>query len=162
LATQPCNCGYHGHPTIPCRCPPAHIERYRRRISGPLLDRIELRVELQPPTLDELSPSVPARATNGASCLELRARIEHARELQAPRQGERRNVDLSADELDRFAPLDGTLRSLLSRIARQRNLSARAVQSLRRVARTLADLDGSAQVASEHMAQAIALRSPIL
>ncbi|MCC7012020.1 MAG: ATP-binding protein [Planctomycetes bacterium] len=159
-AMNPCECGYQGHPSVPCRCPPAHVQRYRRRISGPLLDRIDLRVDLFAPSLDELATAPMSIAPDSAHSV-LALRVRAARERQLARQGTRRNVDLVADELDRLAPLDGPVRSLLTRAARHRGLSARAIQALRRVARTLADLDGSESIGSEHIARAIALRSPI-
>lgn len=172
-AMNPCPCGYLGHPRTPCSCPPTAVQRYRRRISGPLLDRIDLRLELSPPTLDELTatahpagaPSVAANASTipapGVSAAELAQRVARAREVAHARQGQRRNVDLDASELDRFAPIDGALRQLLARAQRQRGLSARAIQALRRVARTVADLEGVAAVGSPHFAQALALRASL-
>ncbi len=160
-AMNPCPCGYLGHPRTPCTCPPTAVQRYRQRISGPLLDRIDLRLELSAPTLDELT-GLSARPSGGVSAAELSAAVARARELSTARQGARRNVDLGADELDRHAPLDAALRSLLARAQRQRGLSARAVQSLRRVARTLADLDGAERVGAAHLAQALALRSSLV
>lgn len=172
-AMNPCPCGYLGHPRTPCSCPPTAVQRYRQRISGPLLDRIDLRLELSAPTLDELSgPS--SKPTGGVSAAELAASVARARAVSAARQsarqgarqearqGARRNVELTAEELDQHATLDAPLRSLLTRAQRQRGLSARAVQSLRRVARTLADLAGAERVAAAHLAQALALRSPLV
>jgi magnesium chelatase family protein len=173
-AMNPCPCGYLGHPRTPCGCPPLAVQRYRRRISGPLLDRVDLRVELTPPTLDELvqkSHRTGAVSDSGArespgtarsvSASELQARVALAKAFAHERQGPRRNTELGADELDAFAPVHAELRPLLARATRQRGLSARAVQSLRRVARTLADLDQSATVAAAHLAQALALRASL-
>ena len=138
-----------------------HVQRYRRRISGPLLDRIDLRVELSAPTVDELSVATPIADPNCESAARVLAeRVVRAREIQRSRQGERTNAELDADELDELAPLRGNLRPVLARAAKQRDLSARAVQSIRRVARTLADLDAAPAVAVEHVARALALRSP--
>jgi len=141
------------------------VQRYRGRISGPLLDRIDLRVELAAPTLDELGE--PARPSGSGSASQitaagLRDQLARAAALQRARQGERRNCELDADALDRHAPLDSAARGLLGKLARQRGLSARAVQSLRRVARSVADLDGSEATTTAHLARALALRSPIL
>jgi magnesium chelatase family protein len=157
-AMNPCPCGYQGHPRVPCRCPPAVVERYLRRLSGPLLDRIELRVEVRAPTLEELVPAAgsPAPAIRGA---QLRQRVVRAAQAAHERQGGRRNAALDAEELDRHAPLDGAGRALLERAARLRGLSARAVVALRRVARTLADLDERGAVSAEHLARALALRA---
>jgi magnesium chelatase family protein len=161
-AMNPCPCGYLGHARIPCQCPPSLVQRYRSRISGPLLDRIDLRIELPAPTLDELGnvSAAPTDATLSASAL--RTKLAAAAALQRARQGDRRNFELDAAELDRWAPLDDAARGLLARIVRQRGLSARAVQSLRRVARTLADLDGHEVTSAAQLARALALRSPIV
>ncbi len=157
-AMNPCPCGYLGHPRVPCRCPPTIVERYLRRISGPLLDRIELRVEVSPPTLDELAP-LDGVADSSPRGRDLRAQVERAASLARDRQGERANAALDASALDHFAPLDARGRALLERAARARGLSARALSALRRVARTLADLDGEPRVTADHLARAVALRA---
>ncbi|HUF75472.1 MAG TPA: ATP-binding protein [Longimicrobiales bacterium] len=161
-ATQPCPCGYQGHPRVPCRCPPSIVQRYRRRIGGPLLERIELRVEMLPPSFEELIPARRStrRATPGLGGTELREQVEAARARQLARQGARKNAELDGTELDRWSPLEGEGRQLCARAARVRSLSARALQALRRVARTLADLEGEEHVQPKHLAQALALRSP--
>jgi len=172
-AMNPCPCGYMGHPRVPCNCPPTLVQRYRSRISGPLLDRIDLRVELAAPTLDELGGSAVSSATATATgtgtghaglltAASLRDQLARAAALQRARQGERRNCDLDAQALDRHAPLDSAARALLGKLAQKRGLSARAVQSLRRVARSVADLDGVEATATAHLARALALRSPLL
>ncbi len=163
-AMNPCPCGYLGHRRVACRCPPTFVQRYRRRISGPLLDRIDLVVEVLPAEVDELalSPAAlrelgqPAGALSEAQLVE---RVRAARALASERQGPRTNADLDADALDRCAPLAGPSRTLLERATRARSLSARAVQSLRRVARSVADLEGASEVRAEHLAQALALRA---
>ncbi len=169
-AMNPCPCGYQGHPRVPCRCPPSHVQRYRARISGPLLDRVDLRVELVPPQLDELAP--PALDANAAQSrraasfeprgADLGSRVERARQRMRARQGSTRNAELQADALDRFAPLDPDARRMLARAAASRALSARGTQAVRRVARTLADLADEEALDARHVAQAIALRSPLL
>jgi len=156
-AMNPCPCGYRGHPAIPCRCPPGEVFRYRRRISGPLLDRIELRLELPPPQVRELSER-PAQGAGGMELLEL---VRAARARAAERQGARANAQLDAEALDRCAPLGARALSLLERAAASYALSARAVQALRRVARTLADLEASEAVAERHLKEALALRAPL-
>ncbi|MCK6449000.1 MAG: YifB family Mg chelatase-like AAA ATPase [Planctomycetes bacterium] len=169
-AMNPCPCGFQGHPKVACRCPPWHVQRYRSRISGPLLDRIDLRVELAAPTLDELSPAAPRTSAAGVaptagqepSGAELAARVRNARARMFDRQGALRNADLQADALDRLAPLDTESRRLLARATGQRALSARAVQAVRRVARTLADLADEPELDTRHVARALALRSPLV
>jgi magnesium chelatase family protein len=190
-AMNPCPCGYLGHPRIPCKCDPGSLARYRAHISGPLYDRIDLRVEVPPPSVDELAldgrraradgtggtggtggpqpddataPSAEGRALArrapfGPRGSELAATVAAARERARERQGERFNAALSADELDRWMPLDGPARRLVEVAAEKRGLSARAVQSVRRVARTCADLEHSSAVEARHVAQALALRA---
>jgi magnesium chelatase family protein len=169
-AMNPCPCGYLGHPRIACTCAPTFVQRYRRRISGPLLDRIDLVVEIAPPSVDELAPR--SNGANGhASVLaesdpssesSLRSHVHRAREVAEKRQGPRPNSALEAGDLDTIAPLDDESRKVLSNAAKKRGLSARAVQSLRRVARTCADLESAREVTAAHISQALALRAAIL
>jgi magnesium chelatase family protein len=164
-AMNPCPCGYLGHARTPCRCPPASVQRYRRRISGPLLDRIELIQEVQPASLDELAGAFESRPSADAgehSEATLIAHVRRARELALARGQRLPNARLDANDLDRHAPLDGESRQLLERASRARGLSARALQSLRRVARSVADLEGSVSLRPAHMAQALAMRSKLL
>ena len=156
-AMNPCPCGYRGHAVRACRCSPREVWRYQRRISGPLVDRIELRVELPAPAVGELTRK-PAAGDREAV---LRPAVAHAVARRRQRQGGRPNARLDAEDLDRHAPLDRTMSSLLERAAHRRVLSARAVQSLRRVARTLADLADADRVAERHLAEALALRAPL-
>jgi magnesium chelatase family protein len=155
-AMNPCPCGYRGHAQVPCRCSGPMVERYRRRISGPLLDRIELRVELRPPRVEDLlgDPSAPT----GPSHAELAAAVARGRERATRRQGPRPNAALGGRELEDAAPLSGEARQLVEEAARRRPLSGRALQALRRVARTVADLEGAEQVDANHVAEALALR----
>ena len=127
-----------------------------------MLDRFDLRVELTAPTLDELGSHPRAAEVNDMTDAVLRQRVERARKRQHARQGVQRNTQLTADQLDVAVPLDLKLRPLLERVVKSRSLSARAVQSIRRVARTVADLDDVEKVGSEHLARAIALRSPLV
>lgn len=160
-AMNPCPCGYLGHPRRTCRCAPGAIARYRQRLSGPLLDRVDLVVELPAPPIDVLDAGGAAPGP-GLGGEELCAAVAAARERSRLRQGALPNALLEADQLDLVAPLDRASRELLHRAAHQRALSARAVQSLRRVARTLADLEGSAATTPRHLAEAVSLRAPLL
>ncbi|MBM3978241.1 MAG: ATP-binding protein, partial [Planctomycetes bacterium] len=178
-AMNPCPCGYLGHPRQPCRCPPTLVQRYRSRISGPLLDRIPLRVELPAPAFDELVPGGPtasrasvAPSTKTASPMPqpvggseqapsaaIAAQVRAATERMSARQGARRNALLEAAELDRWAPLDARSRQLYEAASSKHGLSARAIQGLRRVARTLADLEECDTVELRHCAEALGLRA---
>ncbi|MEM9379126.1 MAG: YifB family Mg chelatase-like AAA ATPase [Planctomycetota bacterium] len=161
-AMNPCPCGYAGHSRIPCHCAPSVVRRYRRRLSGPLLDRIDLRVALQPAPIellvtDRSTSTAPRPDRAGAA---LADGIESARRFadQRPAQGARSNASLSADDLDEVAPLDPAGRVLLTRAAADRDLSARAIQSIRRVARTVADLEREEVVSEAALAAALGLR----
>lgn len=160
-AMNPCPCGYRGHATVRCACSPGTVERYRRRVSGPLLDRIELVVEVRPPGIDELARNGDAVIVPELRDATLRTTVARAREVALARQDGVPNARLDARELDRVAPLDANARDVLAAAARARGLSARALQSLRRVSRTCADLDGSEPVELPHVARALALRAPL-
>jgi len=163
-AMNPCPCGYRGHPRVPCRCPPLFVQRYKQRISGPLLDRMDLVVEVPAPAVEELAFGKRAETPKngpGSAESELRTLVERAIAFRRERQGEKKNGALGSDELDRFAALEGDARALLGSAARRRGLSARAIQSLRRVARSVADLESARTICARHVAQAIALRAEI-
>jgi magnesium chelatase family protein len=156
-AMNPCPCGYRGHPAIPCRCPPSEVFRYRRRISGPLLDRLDLRLELPSPEVRELGAEPPP-GERGAVLLQ---RVQAARARANARAG-CPNADLDAAGIDRFAPLTRRSLALLAQAQTGYALSARAIQSLRRVARTLADLEERTTVEEVDLKGALALRAPLL
>ncbi|MFN0006385.1 MAG: hypothetical protein ACKVXR_00645 [Planctomycetota bacterium] len=125
---------------------------------------MDLVVEVPAPAIEELAFSQSAESPRngpGSAESELRSLVERAIALRRERQGEKKNGALGSDELDRFAELDGDARALLGSAARRRGLSARAIQSLRRVARTVADLEGARVIGTRHLAQAIALRAEI-
>jgi magnesium chelatase family protein len=139
------------------------VQRYKQRISGPLLDRMDLVVEVAAPAIEELAHGSQRGNGSAGEVREknLLEKVERAVGLSRERQGQKRNGELTADELDRFVPLPEDVRSLLSTAARRRGLSARAMQSLRRVARTVADLEGATSADASHLAQALALRAEI-
>jgi magnesium chelatase family protein len=160
-AMNPCPCGYRAHPRVACTCPASAVARYKRRISGPLLDRIELCVDVMPPTVDELAPHSAESIDHETAEEQLRERAGRARALARARQGEQSNSSLDAAALDRLAPLDRAGRALLDTAMRRRGLSARALQAVRRVARSCADLEGGVQVTTEHVARALGLRASL-
>lgn len=134
-AMNPCPCGEAGRPGA-CRCSDHALARYRRRLSGPLLDRFDLRVDVERPAVDELLGGRPGEPTALVA-----SRVAAVREL-ARRRGVRGNAELDAAALDRFAPLTPAALGRLDAALRAGRLSARGLQRVRRVARTLADLDG--------------------
>lgn len=156
-AANPCPCGFAGHPGRPCTCPPPMLERYRGRLSGPLLDRMDLQVWVQPVDTAHL-----VRGQPGESSAEVRARVDAARARQRRRytQGPSNNAELQGDQIREAAdPTADALRAL-ERIIDAHALSGRAWARILKVARTIADLDGAARVEPPHVHEASAYRVP--
>jgi magnesium chelatase family protein len=151
-AMNPCPCGYLGHPDGRCRCTPEQVARYRRKISGPLLDRIDLQVEVPDVPRDEL-----ARPAAGEASAVVRERVAAARARQHGRQG-CPNAALSPLDVDRWcAPDEGGL-ALLKQAVGRLGLSARGYHRVLKTARTIADLAGAKRVAAAHVAEAVQYR----
>lgn len=151
-AMNPCPCGHGGRPGG-CRCTEGARLRYQRRLSGPLLDRFDLRVEVQRPTPDDLFTAAPGEASAPVA-----ARVSEAR-ARAAQRGVRCNAELPARRLDEVGPLDGAATDLLLDALRAGRLSARGLHRVRRVARTVADLDGAPhELGIRHVALALNLR----
>lgn len=154
-AMNPCPCGEAGRPGR-CRCTPAGLTRYRRRLSGPLLDRFDLRIEVLRPEIEELLGSDRGEAT-----AEVADRVARARGRAAER-GVRTNAELDGEALDELAPLDDEARELLVTALRSGRLSARGLVRIRRVACTLADLaDHRGPLGIGHVATALQLRAEL-
>ena len=158
-AMNPCPCGWRGHPLKGCRCSPNAVTRYRGRISGPFLDRIALRLEVPPSKLGDL---LKTRTTQSRpSEAELRERLERGHARRSERGQEIPNSELTPSQLDEWAPHDKKSISTLERAAAQGAWTARGLQIIRRVARTIADLDDSREVQAEHITGAIGLRAEL-
>jgi magnesium chelatase family protein len=156
-AMNPCPCGYLGDVRRPCKCTPMQVERYIGRISGPLLDRIDLHIEVPAVPFQELAASA-----DGTSSASMRQEVERARRAQRERfghDGHRLNGRMSSRQLRRFAPLDEEGRELLRTAMDELGLSARAHDRILRVARTIADLEGAADIQSVHLSEAINYRT---
>ena len=151
-AMNPCPCGYLGHPAKPCRCTPESIARYRGKISGPLLDRIDLIIEVPALSAAELT-----QATPGEPSTTVRKRVLAARERQQRRQG-KSNALLNVSELDELAAIEPEAKAALSAVLEKLSLSARSYHRILRIARTLADLAGSDTVNQRHVMQAVSFR----
>jgi magnesium chelatase family protein len=156
-AMNPCPCGYLGDSRHACKCTPMQIERYMGRISGPLLDRIDLHIEVPNVPFQEL-----AATADGTPSVTMREQVQAAREAQRQRFGagsHRLNSRMSSRQLRRYCPLDNECRDLLKTAMDELGLSARAHDRILRVARTVADLDGSAEIRRGHVVEAIGYRS---
>ena len=156
-AMNPCPCGYYNHPTKECSCQPFAINRYFSRISGPLLDRIDMHIEVVPVPLSEISGDQVEE-----SSAEIRKRVIAARDIQRQRfqgVGIHSNAMMNSAMLRKFCPLSSDVRSLLEMAMRRLNLSARAYDRIIKVARTIADLAGCDNIESSHIAEAINYRT---
>jgi len=156
-AMNPCPCGFLGDPQKDCTCSPVQIERYRSRISGPLLDRIDIHIEVPAVQFRDLAGN-----TSGESSAAVRARVDQARARQLDRFRGRKifcNAQMTARDLARFCRLDPQSEKLLETAMMRLGLSARAYTRVLKVARTIADLEGVDEVRSVHIAEAVQYRS---
>ncbi len=151
-AMNPCLCGYLGHKVRACRCTPDAVVRYRDRISGPLLDRIDMQIEVPALDQDEI-----ATAPDGEPTLVIANRVAKARDLQRIRQ-QSTNTDLNGAEIDRYCTPDEKGAALLKNAMTRLGWSARAYHRVLKVARTIADLENAQTVSSAHIAEAIGCR----
>ena len=155
---NPCPCGYYGDPTHRCVCTPGQIQRYLNKISGPLLDRIDIQIMVNSVSVDDL-----ANAPKGESSADIRARVIAARDIQTERfkgiQGLHCNAQMQRQHLERFATLSPEAREVLTRAMQRMGLSARAYDRILKVARTIADLDRSAEIGPRHVKEAVQYRN---
>ena len=151
-AMNPCPCGYLGHFNNKCRCTPDQVSRYKAKISGPLLDRIDLQIEVAALKDDELINAGKAEASDA-----IRMRVENARAIQLQRQG-KANFSLGSAEVDQFCRPDEAGLSLLKTAISKLNLSARAYHRILKVARSIADLAGETNIKPAHIAEAVQYR----
>lgn len=157
-AMNPCPCGYYNHPEKDCVCSPGVVQKYLNKISGPLLDRIDLHVEVTPVNFDEL-----ASTENTENSTSIRERVIAAREVQEKRFEETENVfanaQMESKKLREVCEIDAASIALLKTAMDRLGLSARAYDRILKVSRTIADLAGSANIKADHIAEAIQYRS---
>ena len=155
---NPCPCGYYNHPTKACVCSPGQVQKYLNKISGPLLDRIDIQCEIVPVPFEKISDTQP-----GESSASIRERVIRARKIQELRYADESNIhcnaQMSSRLLNRYAHPDAQGLALLKNAMERLNLSARAYDRILKVARTIADLEGSEEIRSYHLAEAISYRN---
>jgi len=155
---NPCPCGYHHHPTHPCTCTPGQIQRYLNRISGPLLDRIDIHIEATEVPFSSISKMEPGEPSE-----KIRERVIKARQIQEERfkdyKGIHCNAQMTERMIQQFAKLDAPSLEMLRRAMEHLHLSARAYERILKVARTIADLAGSENIERHHVAEAVGYRS---
>ena len=155
---NPCPCGYYNHPTKACTCSPGQVQRYLNKISGPLLDRIDLQIEITPVPFEEISKTAP-----GEPSAAIRERVIAARKIQEQRYKSEKgiycNAQMTPKLIARYAVLDETSLAMLKTAMTRFDLSARAYDRILKVARTIADLDGSENIQFHHIAEAIGYRN---
>jgi Mg chelatase-related protein len=155
---NPCPCGFYNHPTRPCVCPPGAVQKYLNRISGPLLDRIDIQIEITPVPFEKISEQRPSEASTT-----VRERVIKAREIQKKRfeeyNGIHCNAQMSSKLLHLFAVPDESGLSLLKNAMQHLNLSARAYDRILKLSRTIADLEEEDDIRSNHIAEAINYRN---
>ena len=156
---NPCACGFYNHPDKDCTCPAGAVQKYLNKVSGPLLDRIDLHVEVTPVPFNELNTSI----NNAEDSAAIRHRVIQARSIQTLRYqnhpGTYANAQMSSKQLREICVLSTVGEALLKRAMEKLNLSARAYDRILKVSRTIADLAGSENILPEHLAEAIQYRS---
>ena len=156
-AMNPCKCGWYGHPSGRCKCTEAEVKKYLSRLSGPLLDRIDLFVQVEALEFEELADRSAAESSSA-----VKARVDQARAVQRQRYGDGLtcNANLGRKELDRWCALDQAGQKLMRGAFERMGLTARSYDRILRVARTIADLDGSESIQAGHLAEALQYRPP--
>jgi magnesium chelatase family protein len=160
-AMNPCPCGFFNDPTRECRCTPLQIQRYVGRISGPLLDRIDIHIDVPAVRFKELAASLAQSSEPEASAI-IRERVMRARERQRERlsgEGIFANAAMSPRLIRRFCRIDAESENLLERAMARLGLSARAYDRILKLSRTIADLEGSELIRASHVAEAVGYRS---
>jgi len=155
-AMNPCPCGFFGHPKKQCKCTPYQIQHYQGKISGPLLDRMDMMVEVPALSFDEIDSKA-----RGESSKTIRERIKKARKIQSERfkdKSFKTNGEMGPKDLEEFVKLDKESKNLLKMAADKFSLSGRSIHRIQKVARTIADLEGKEEISPNHIAEALQYR----
>jgi len=156
-ASNPCPCGYLGHPKRACKCSPSLVYRYQKRLSGPLLDRIDLHIDVEPVEVGKLSETYASESSQ-----EIRVRVEKARYMQKQRFEKTHisfNSEMSSSDTKRCCTLEEQAFQILNQAVERLSLSARSYFKMIKISRTIADLDGSEKINSSHVAEALQYRA---
>ena len=157
-AMNPCPCGYYNHPTIPCTCPPGAVKRYLNKVSGPLMDRIDIHIEVTPVPVSQLN-----REEKAESSAAIRERVVAARAIQTARftanPGIHCNAQMGSKLTRQYCALTDECRTIMEQAMNRMGLSARAYDRILRVARTIADLETAPDINPDHLREAITYRS---
>lgn len=155
---NPCPCGYFNHPEKTCSCGPGVVQKYLNKVSGPLLDRIDIQLEVTPVSFEKLHSNVPAESSEL-----IRQRVQQAREIQKIRFSEQKlmhsNAQMDSKMLQQYCVLDSTGKAILQKAMQRLKLSARAYNRVLKVARTIADMGEAKNILPEHIAEAIQYRN---
>jgi magnesium chelatase family protein len=155
-ASNPCPCGYFGHPVKPCKCAPGIIMRYKKRISGPILDRIDIHIDVPPVEVEKLSEDY-----SGESSSTIAKRVGRAREIQKARFKEKSiqfNSEMSSHEIKELCTLSTGSVEMLRQAVERLSLSARSYFKTIKVSQTIADIEGSSAIETHHVAEALQYR----
>jgi magnesium chelatase family protein len=156
-AMNPCPCGYFNHPDKECTCGSGIVQRYMSRISGPLMDRIDLHVQVSPVSFDELTDQPKAEGSEV-----IRDRVEQARQIQSDRFVHSPdvfcNAQMSKREIEKYCAVDETTRGILKQAMERMGLSARAFDRILKVSRTIADMENAPNILKNHVVEAIQYR----
>ncbi len=158
-AMNPCRCGYYGHPTKPCTCNPHDVKRYISRISGPMLDRIDIQIELPSLSYGELASKDGSEETSATVRQRVTEARRFARERMSDCEGFYCNAQMSSADIRKYCHTDDSAESLIQAAYDKMGMSARGYDRIMRVARTIADLEGSSLILAKHIAEAIQYRS---
>ena len=155
---NPCPCGFYNHPYKDCQCAPHSVQKYLGKISGPMLDRVDMHIEVTPVEYGELSSQIPSETSQ-----EIRQRVIHARQKQDQRLAAFEkihcNAQLNSKMIEELCPIPEDAKNLLKLAMKKLNLSARAYSKIIKLSRTIADLAGSEEITADYIAEAINYRS---
>ncbi len=157
-AMNPCRCGYYGHPTKPCQCTYQEIKKYRSKLSGPILDRIDIQIEVPPVEIKELLKDKVEKSQINSEVM--REKVLKARKIQMERykNSKKVNARLNSREVKKYCKMEKDAKEFLERVADKFNLSARAVHKILKISRTIADLEECEIILKQHIAEAVQYR----